>query len=109
MTDQTIEDGRTHAIISYITIFGTIISLFLNKDKKNTYASFHIRQAFGIWATWAAFGLIVGQLDSRLVSLVFLIIMICLTIYGFINAVVGIAQVVPIMGNFYQKLFSSLG
>ena len=30
------------AIIAYITIFGLIAAYFMNNDKKNPFASFHI-------------------------------------------------------------------
>lgn len=108
MTDQTIEEGRGHAIISYITIFGTIIALILNKDKKNPFASFHIRQALGLWLTWFALGMVVSQLDNWFATFVFLLLFGILTIYGFINAVAGHPQTVPVVGNFYQKVFSSI-
>ena len=49
MVNNTVEQGKNIAVISYLTIFGTIIAYFLNGDKKNEFASFHIRQALGLW------------------------------------------------------------
>lgn len=37
-----IEEGKTIAIISYITVIGLIIALILNNDKKNLFAAYHI-------------------------------------------------------------------
>ena len=37
MTEQEIEDGKGLAIISYLTIIGTIIAYFMNNDKKNDW------------------------------------------------------------------------
>lgn len=34
-----IEEGKTIAIISYITVIGLIIALILNNDKKNLFGS----------------------------------------------------------------------
>ena len=46
-------NAKTSAIISYITIVGTIIAYFMNMEEKNEFASFHIRQAFGINITFS--------------------------------------------------------
>ena len=109
MTDQTIEDGRVPAILSYITIIGTIIAYFLNNDKKNEFASFHIRQSLGLWLTFFALGYVVGIFDKWLITFAFWFFFGVLFIYGFINAIAGIAQTVPLLGKFFQKIFASLG
>ena len=50
MASQNTDNGKNTAIISYLTIIGTIIAIILNNDKKNDFASFHIRQALGyLW------------------------------------------------------------
>lgn len=109
MTDQTIEEGRVPAIISYITIVGTIIAFILNNDKKNEFASFHIRQALGLWLVFFALGYIVGIFDNWFMTFAFWFFFGVLFIYGFINSVAGNAQTVPILGNFFQKIFFSIG
>lgn len=109
MDEQTIEGGKGAAIISYITIIGTIIAFFINNDKKNAFASFHIRQALGLWLTFFTLGYVVGIFDNWFVTFAFWIFFGILFIYGFINAVAGNPQTVPILGSFFQKIFSSLG
>ena len=109
MTNQTILDGRTHAIVSYLTIIGTIIAYFLNIDKKNEFASFHIRQALGLWLTFFALGYVVSIFDTWLITFAFWLFFGVLFIYGFINAVAGKPQTVPFLGELYQKIFSSIG
>ena len=109
MTNQTIEEGRIPAIVSYITIIGTIIAFFMNNDKKNEFASFHIRQALGLWLTFFALGYVVGIFDNWLITFAFWFFFGVLFIYGFINAVSGNAQTVPFLGVFFQKIFASIG
>ena len=109
MTDETILEGRSYALISYITIIGTIIAFFMNNDKKNDFANFHIRQALGLWLTFFALGYVVGIFDNWLITFAFWLFFGILFIYGFINAVAGKPQTVPIVGEFYQKIFSSIG
>lgn len=109
MTEQEISDGKTTAILSYLTIIGTLIAYFMNVEKKNRFAGFHLRQALGLWLTYAVIGLLVSQFDSWFASIGFYIFFAVLFIYGFGNAISGIAQTVPILGEYYQKWFSSFG
>jgi uncharacterized membrane protein len=109
MTEGTIQEGKSNAIISYLTIIGTLIAFILNNEKKNEFASFHIRQALGLWLTFFALGYIIGSFDSWLITLSFWIFFGVLFIFGFMTAVTGKAQTIPLLGEFYQKIFSGLG
>lgn len=55
---QDIEEGKTIAIIAYITVIGLIVAFVMNSDKKNKYAAFHIRQSLGIGITGLALGVV---------------------------------------------------
>ena len=109
MTEETIEEGKSNAIISYLTIIGTIIAFYLNNDAKNEFASFHIRQSLGLWLTFFALGYIIGGFDSWLVTLGWYIFFGVLFIFGFMTAVTGRTQPTPILGTLYQKIFAGLG
>ena len=111
MTEQDIEKGRNNAIISYITIIGVIIAFYLNNepDKKSAFASFHIRQSLGLWLTFWALGYIIGSFDSWLVTSGLYLFFAVLFIYGFSNAIGRKALSVPLLGDFYQKIFANLG
>ena len=109
MTEQDIDKGRNNAIISYITIFGTIIAYYLNNDSKSTFTSFHIRQSLGLWLTFYALGYIIGSFDSWLVTSSFYLFFSVLFIYGLSNAINRKAQEVPLVGALYQKIFANLG
>ncbi len=108
MTENDIKDGRTFAIISYITIFGTLIAFFMNNEKRSNFAYFHIRQALGLWLTFFLLGFAISSFDSWLMTFGFYLFFSVLFIYGFVNAINGKAQKVPILGDFYQKTFSGI-
>ncbi|MDC8003972.1 hypothetical protein POV27_07900 [Aureisphaera galaxeae] len=40
--------GHTKAIIAYCTFIGMIIAYFLNKDDKHEFATWHIKNMFGL-------------------------------------------------------------
>ncbi|NDI99138.1 hypothetical protein GWA97_08640 [Flavobacterium sp. LaA7.5] len=105
---NTVEEGKTMAIVSYITIFGTIIAMVMNSEKKNYFTSFHIRQALGVILTFFILGYPVGLFDSWMVSSAFYIFFFILWIYGFLGAVQGQMNLIPVLGSFFQKTFKSL-
>ncbi|APG59671.1 hypothetical protein [Christiangramia salexigens] len=100
--------GKTTAIVAYITIIGTIIAYFINLEPKDSFASFHIRQAFGIHITFYLIGAIMGLFDSGLIIGGFYIFFIVLWAYGLINAIQGETREVPLLGHLYQKWFSTI-
>ncbi|WP_291114579.1 DUF4870 domain-containing protein [Flavobacterium sp. UBA6135] len=102
------EKEKQTAIIAYLTLIGSVIAIFMNSENKNSFASFHIRQALGIFLTFFALGYPIGYFDSWMVSSAFYIFFFILWIYGFLGALNGEQKVVPLVGGFYQQLFKSL-
>ena len=106
--ENNIEQGKQTAIVSYLTFIGTVIAIFMNNESKNTFASFHIRQSLGIFISWFALSYFVGYFNNWGVSSGFFLFIFILWIYGFVGAIQGEQKLVPIVGEFYQKLFKNL-
>ena len=106
--ETSTETGKTAAIVAYLTIIGTIIAYFMNNDTRNQFASFHIRQALGIHITFYVLGAFVSIFDSWLISFPFYIFIIVLFGYGLVTAIQGEQREVPILGNNFQKWFSTI-
>lgn len=100
------KEGKTNAIIGYITLFGTVIAIILNMDKQNPFARFHIRQAFGINLTFFLLGTIAGFFNSWGVSSAFYIFITVLWVYGFITMLQEKCSPVPLIGPYFQKWFT---
>ena len=105
---NTVEEGKNIALISHITIIGTIIAIILNNDKKNTFASFHIRQTLGIFLLFFALGYPVGLFDSWMISSSLYIFIFILWAYSFISALQGQMNLIPFLGSLFQKFFKNL-
>ena len=105
---NTIESGKTAAITSYILGIGVFIAMSMNADDKNAFASFHIRQALGLFLTFISLGLIVNNFDSLLISIPMWIFVFVLWSYGMLTAVKGETKPVPLLGELYQKWFKSI-
>lgn len=108
MTSTTEDKGKTHAIISYLTIIGTIVAIVMNSENRNPFASFHIRQALGVILLFFALGYPVGYYDSWMVSGAFYIFFFILWSYGFIAALSGRMALIPLLGPLFQKAFKGL-
>lgn len=107
MENVTIKEGKTIAIISYITFIGTIIAFIMNNEKKNPFASFHIRQMIGIILIFIV-AAIVGAFSGML-SWIIDIFGIVLWLIGLIGAIQGEEKKVPILGDQFQEWFKSIG
>ena len=105
---DSVSQGKNTAIVSYLTLIGTIVAIFMNQEHRNPFASFHIRQALGISLTWIAFNFIASYLDNWNVSIAFAIMFFVLWIYGFLGALAGEERMVPVLGKPFQKIFKSL-
>jgi uncharacterized membrane protein len=103
--NSTIEEGKTAAITSYILIIGVLIAISMNSENKNSFASFHIRQALGLSITFLSLGLIVSNFDSLMISATMWIFVSILWTYGFFTAIKGDIKPIPLLGNLFQKAF----
>jgi len=108
--DAIVSEGKTIAIIAYITIIGLLIAIILNNDKKNRFASYHIRQGLGIGLTGLVIGIIVIiPILGWLVFLVGWLLILVMWISGLLNALNGKEKPVPVLGNKYQEWFKGVG
>lgn len=101
--------NKDAALVAYLTILGTVIAIFMNNEEKKTeFASFHIRQALGIFLSFFLLGYFVGYADSWTVSSAFYLFYFILWIYGFSGALSGQKRLIPVVGDFFQTTFKSL-
>ncbi|WP_321538344.1 hypothetical protein [Flavobacterium piscinae] len=75
--------------MAYLTIIGAVIAIFMNNENKSAFASFHIRQALGIFLTFFLLGYPIGYFDSWMISSAFYVFFFILWIYGFLGALNG--------------------
>lgn len=103
--EQTvIAEGKTIAIVSYLTIIGLIVAFVLNNEKKNSFASFHIRQSLGVMLTGLALG-VVAMIPflGWIVALFGWIFILILWASGFLAALNEKRKPVMILGENYQE------
>lgn len=100
-----IKEGKTTAIIAYLTLIGALIAMTMNMEPKNEFARFHTRQAFGLHLMFHAFALFSSVWFNAYGLYALYLCYFILWIYGFLGALNEKKQMVPIVGSYFQKWF----
>lgn len=109
MTDSPIStQGKINAIVAYLTFVGALIALFMNLEEKSKFATFHIRQAIGIHLFQIAVLLTVSGFNELYIVLPFWIFFFILWLYGFMGAISGRSNLIPIIGKYFQIWFNKI-
>ncbi len=108
MNTQNVEEGKTIAIISYLTWIGTLIAFFMNNSKKNSFASFHIRQMIGLIVLQFGVSLIGNLVGLGMVEWAIHLFLLILWGYGFIGCINGKEKKIPLLGDLFQDWFKGI-
>lgn len=103
------DQGKTVAIVSYLTIIGLLVALLMNKNNPTALGRFHIRQSIGITAAALFLGCVsfipgVGEILGKVVG----IIVLFAVILGILAAVNQQEKGLPVVGPLFQKWFSMI-
>jgi uncharacterized membrane protein len=105
MTNRQPKDQNA-AMISYLTIIGALIAMSMNSHEKNTFARFHIRQAFGIHLLYIVTVLVVKDYLDAISYGFILLFYLFLWGHGFWNAIQSKMTLTPFIGSYFQKWFT---
>ena len=108
MYNQSVSEGKTIAIISYITIIGTLVAFIMNQNKHNYFAAYHIRQALGVFLTGLIVNFLQRYIDFNWLDLLLSLGVFVLWIFGLIAAIQGEEKPVPLLGEQFQEWFRNI-
>lgn len=109
MNNYTVNEGKTMAIISYITWIGTLIAYFMNNDKRNSFASFHIRQSLGLAMISLINTFVLIQMFNTMTEgMIIGLVLFVLRIIGLVGAVQGEEKKIPLVGDLFQDWFKNI-
>lgn len=110
MSENTATDnGKTIAIISYLTLIGWIIAFIMHNNNKTELGAFHIRQMLGLIILSIIISIIANVIGIAILVWVLQLGMIALWAIGFIGAVQGEQKKIPLLGDQFQEWFKGLG
>lgn len=106
--ETTTDNGKTVAIIAYITLVGWIIALIMNNGNKTALGSFHIRQSLGIMCVGVILAFISGIIGIWILSTIINLSLLVFWLLGLISAVQGEMKPVPVLGEQFQEWFKGI-
>ena len=105
---KNIKEGKTTAIIAYLTIFGTVAAYVMNFNKKNTFASFHIRQMIGIVLLGMINKYLVFDFFGRFIGGIFFLGLVIIWLIAFFGVLREEKKKVPFFGEYFQRWFRGI-
>ena len=102
-------EGKNIAIIAYITIIGLIIAFVMNNEKKDSFATYHIKQSLGLALTGLSLG-VIGMIPilGWIINIVGIFVLLYMWILGLMNAINGKENSVPFLGEKYKEWFKNI-
>lgn len=107
MKDPVIKDGKTLAIVSYLTFIGLIITIIMNLEKRNPFTLFHIRQMFGLMIM-LIFSNLVEQYVNSLLGTAFWVITFACWLFAIYYAIKEEYKLIPVFGEKFQEWFRNI-
>lgn len=101
MNQQTISEGKTMAVISYITVFGLLIAFLVNSSKNNEFTKYHIGQSVRLVLLGIANYILSAFIPDTLgmITMIVGLGILVLMVLGIINAANGKAVPLPLIGT----------
>jgi uncharacterized membrane protein len=101
--------GNFKAILAYLSFIGLIIAYILNKEEKDKYVNYHIKNMFGLviilFITTTFFE---GNEFLEFIGQVAWITSFFLWVYSLVMAITGQQKGIPILTDLFQKWFKFL-
>lgn len=104
---KNIPPEKTIALIAYAPFVGFFIAFFMNQDKKYPFATWHIKNMFGIFVLFIASMVIQSSINVMLGD-VFWLICFILWLNCWIQALLDKKTGIPVLSEKFQDWFSFL-
>lgn len=102
-------EGKTKAIIAYFTIVGLLIALSMDKDKPQAFATWHIKNMFGLMILYLV-AFVTSLHDNLLLfSQIIFYISILFWSISFVGCLMNKKLGIPVLSEKFQTWFQFLG
>ena len=113
----TTDNGKTVALVSYITLIGWIVAFVMHSNQKTALGAFHLRQSLFLFLV--GFVLYIANICFFFIPYLGWIVNVALSlcgigvfilwVIGLVAAINGEQKPVPILGETAQRMFSGMG
>lgn len=104
---ETSQSGRTTALTAYAPFVGFMIAYFINRDDKNEFATWHIKNMFGISMLFLSSLIVQSQIDVTIGDLLWLFCCL-LWLFSWVMAFFHNKKGVPFLSEKFQDWFTFL-
>ena len=104
---KRIPPQKSIALIAYAPFVGFFIAFFLNQDPKYPFATWHIKNMFGLFVLFISSMVIQSAVSFTIGDIIWLLVFI-LWIYCWLQALLGKEKGIPVLIEKYQQWFSFL-
>ena len=109
MSETTSDNGKTIAIVAYLTLIGWIVAFIMHNNNKTELGAFHIRQMLGIIIVGIVLNVIGVFSGISILFWICRIFAIALWALGILGALQGEKKPVPVLGDQFQQWFKGIG
>ena len=99
--------GRTKAIIAYLTFIGMLIAYSMNRDQRDPFATWHIKNMFGLVLGQFIFLILDNYLNDLLYGLVFGALFLA-WLFSIVMALTNQKKGIPVLSEKFQQWFTFL-
>ena len=99
--------GKNKAIIAYLTFIGFLIAASMNSDRKDEFATWHIKNMFGIIVIWIV-SLAVQFNIHLLTGDLLYILSVLMLVYSLVMAILEKKRAIPFLSEKFQQWFTFL-
>ncbi|OAB78138.1 hypothetical protein ULVI_11695 [Cochleicola gelatinilyticus] len=99
--------GKSKAIIAYITFIGMFIAYFMNRDQKHAFATWHIKNMFGLVLILLISQVIQAYVDLLIGEIIW-VISFLLWVFSMIMAISNKQKAIPVLSEKFQQWFTFL-
>lgn len=99
--------GKQTALIAYAPFVGFFIAFFINQDKKYPFATWHIKNMFGLFILFISSLVIQSAINFTIGDVVWIIVFI-LWVYCWLQAFRGATNGIPFLSEKFQEWFTFL-
>ncbi len=111
---NNVDNGKTTAIVSYITLIGWLIAYFsMHQSKKTSLGSFHLRQTLLLFIIAFVYQIVVYAVTIAVPAIGMILYLgglafLVLWVLGLIAAINGEEKPMPVIGAKAQELFKNI-
>jgi uncharacterized membrane protein len=100
-------DGRTTALIAYAPFVGFLIAFFINRDEKSAFATWHIKNMFGLTLFFIVSMIVQVRINVTAGDILWFLVCI-VWIYCWVMAYRDKKKGIPFLSEKFQEWFAFL-